>query len=61
VEKMQKVLFRLGMLSITPDGVYGVETAQAVEKFQEVFGLKRDGVTGPETMVLLRSIGEVAR
>ena len=61
VEKMQKVLFRLGMLSITPDGVYGVETAQAVEKFQEVFGLKRDGIAGPETMVLLRSIGEGAR
>ncbi len=58
VEKIQKVLSGLGMLSITPDGVYGVETAQGIEKFQEVFGLKRDGVTGPETMVLLRSIAE---
>jgi len=60
VERIQKVLFKLGMLSITPDGVYGIETAQAIEKFQEVFGLRRDGVTGPETMVLLRSIGEGA-
>jgi hypothetical protein len=58
VETIQKVLFRLGMLAIMPDGVYGAETAHGVEKFQEVFGLKRDGVTGPETMVLLRNIAE---
>jgi general secretion pathway protein A len=58
VEKIQKVLFRLGMLAIMPDGVYGVETVQGVEKFQEVFGLKRDGVAGPETLVLLRNIAE---
>ncbi|HVN72656.1 MAG TPA: peptidoglycan-binding domain-containing protein, partial [Desulfomonilia bacterium] len=58
VERIQKVLVRLGMLSITPDGVYREETAQGVEKFQEVFGLRRDGVTGPETAVLLKSIGD---
>ncbi len=61
VEKIQNVLTRLGMLSITPDGVYGVETSQGVEKFQEAFGLKRDGVAGPETMVLLRSISDGAK
>jgi general secretion pathway protein A len=58
VEKIQKILSRLDMLTITPDGVYGAETVQGVEKFQEIFGLRRDGVTGPETMVLLRSIEE---
>lgn len=61
VEKIQKVLFSLSMLAIIPDGVYGVETVQGVEKFQEVFGLKRDGVTGPETLVLLRNIFEGVR
>jgi peptidoglycan hydrolase-like protein with peptidoglycan-binding domain len=61
VEKIQKVLFSLSMLAIMPDGVYGVETVQGVEKFQEVFGLKRDGVTGPETLVLLRNILEGVR
>jgi peptidoglycan hydrolase-like protein with peptidoglycan-binding domain len=61
VEKIQRVLFRLDMLTIMPDGVYGVETVQGVEKFQEVFGLKRDGVTGPETLVLLRNITEGVR
>ena len=61
VENIQKVLFRLDMLAIMPDGVYGVETAQGVEKFQEVFGLKRDGITGPETLVLLRNIGQGVR
>jgi hypothetical protein len=61
IEKIQKVLFSLNMLAIMPDGVYGVETVQGVEKFQEVFGLKRDGVTGPETLVLLRNIGQGVR
>jgi hypothetical protein len=61
VENIQKVLFSLNMLAITPDGVYGVETVQGVEKFQEVFGLKRDGVAGPETLVLLRNIGQGVR
>ena len=61
IEKIQKVLFHLGMLAIMPDGVYGIETVQGVEKFQEVFGLKRDGVTGPETLVLLRNISEGVR
>ena len=61
IEKIQKVLFSLSMLAIMPDGVYGVETVQGVEKFQEVFGLKRDGVTGPETLVLLRNIGQGVR
>jgi len=58
VEKMQDALFGMGLLSISPNGVFGVETAQAVEKFQEIFGLKRDGIAGPETAMLLRSINK---
>ncbi len=29
-----------------------------VERFQEIFGLRRDGIVGHETMVLVRSIRE---
>jgi len=58
VKDIQSVLARMGLLGIEPDGIYDVETAQAVERFQELFGLKRDGVVGPETMVLLKNIGE---
>jgi peptidoglycan hydrolase-like protein with peptidoglycan-binding domain len=50
------VLSYLGLLSIDPDGVYGMETAQGVEKFQEILGLRRDGIAGPETMMILRTI-----
>lgn len=60
VEQIQKVLARLGMLDIEPDGVYGIETSLGVEKFQEVFGLKRDGIVGSETMVLVLNIEESA-
>jgi hypothetical protein len=58
VEEIQRVIAQLGMLTIPPDGVYGIETAQGVEKFQEVFGLRRDGIVGSETMVLVRNIRE---
>jgi hypothetical protein len=61
VMRIQVVLSRLELLSIDPDGVYGVETAQGIEKFQEIFGLKRDGIAGPETMVLLHNIEKGAR
>jgi general secretion pathway protein A len=56
VMKIQDVLVRIGLLSIAPNGVFGVETAQAIEKFQENFGLKRDGIAGPETVMLIRTI-----
>jgi murein L,D-transpeptidase YcbB/YkuD len=34
-------------------GVYDVATATAVERLQEDFGLRRDGVAGEETLALL--------
>jgi general secretion pathway protein A len=56
VAMIQDVLARIGLLSAAPNGVFGIETEQAIEKFQELFGLKRDGIAGPETMMLLRAI-----
>jgi len=58
VMDIQNVLSRLDLLTIEPDGVYGIETSQGVEMFQEVFGLRRDGIVGPETMVLVQNIRE---
>lgn len=58
VEEIQNVLVHLKFLSVPPDGVYSLETEQGVEKFQEAFGLRRDGIVGPETMVLVKNIGE---
>ncbi|HQI82592.1 MAG TPA: AAA family ATPase [Deltaproteobacteria bacterium] len=58
VEEIQQVLAHMGVLDIEPNGVYGIETAKGVERFQEIFGLRRDGIVGHETMVLIRSIRE---
>jgi peptidoglycan hydrolase-like protein with peptidoglycan-binding domain len=58
VEEIQQVLAHMGVLDIEPDGVYGIETAQGVERFQELFGLRRDGIVGHESMVLIRNIRE---
>ncbi len=39
--------------SFSPDGDFGVETADAVRKFQASTGCKVDGIIGPETMGFL--------
>ena len=36
-----------------PDGIYGAETKNAVEKFQEKYLLHKDGVAGKSTILLL--------
>lgn len=38
------------------DGVYGPNTADAVKRFQSVYGLVVDGVYGPSTKVILDSL-----
>ena len=58
VGEIRDVLARLDLLPVEPDGVYGIQTFQGVERFQEVFGLRRDGIVGPETMVLVQNIRE---
>ncbi len=56
---IQSVLYNYGYLSKKPDGFYDFETAKGVEKVQEVFGLTRDGIAGPDTFSLLEIIGKV--
>ncbi len=59
VKDVQAKLRKLGYLSIEPDGVYGIETAKGIERLQEEFGLRRDGIAGPETLTLLDIVGEL--
>ncbi|MGC9325322.1 MAG: AAA family ATPase [Desulfomonilia bacterium] len=53
VERIQSVLSQFGYLSGEPHGFYDLDTAAGVEKLQESYGLKRDGIVGPETMMLI--------
>lgn len=57
IQWMQTVLHKAGYLTILPNGIFGVETARAVEKLQESYGLKRDGVAGAETLALIAILG----
>ncbi len=52
VRKLQSALNRAGA-NLTPDGIYGAQTEQAVRKFQTKHGLKADGLAGPRTMEAL--------
>ncbi|HEY2310948.1 MAG TPA: peptidoglycan-binding domain-containing protein [Gaiellaceae bacterium] len=54
VKLLQEALVTLGFLSGKPDGVYGPETQNAVEKFQVSAGLAEDGVVGPQTLNALQ-------
>ena len=57
VSWIQSVLKKTGYMKTKPSGVYGVETAAGIEKLQEAYGLKRDGLVGAETLALLSVIG----
>jgi hypothetical protein len=50
VKLLQNALIHLGYLTGKADGVYGVDTKVAVEKFQIAKGLSEDGVVGPQTL-----------
>jgi hypothetical protein len=54
VKLLQEALVTLGFLSSKPDGIYGAETQNAVEKFQVSAGLAEDGVVGPQTLNALQ-------
>lgn len=41
---------------LTPDGIFGENTQEAVRTFQQVFGLTRDGVVGPRTWYRIQDI-----
>jgi type II secretory pathway predicted ATPase ExeA len=53
VARIQMVLSEYDYIPEQPSGIYDVETADGVERLQEEFGLRRDGVVGPETMTLI--------
>ena len=49
VSELQAALKLLGYYTDTVDGVYRENTAIAVSRFQQVSGLKADGIVGPAT------------
>lgn len=53
VTRIQQRLAELGLLSASPDGVYGAQTEAAVRRFQQSQGLAVDGAVGPQTWALL--------
>ncbi len=52
VRRLQEALCAVGW-RLTPDGIFGLSTAIAVEQFQELHGLAPDGVVGPKTSAAL--------
>lgn len=48
VNKLQSVLNKHGY-SLAVDGIFGVKTQAAVRDYQKKYGLKLDGIAGPET------------
>jgi len=54
IEMIQSVLKRFRYIPIQPDGEYGIDTVKGVERLQEAFGLRIDGIVGPETLTLIR-------
>ena len=57
VQKLQQALIDQGYLSGTADGKFGVNTENAVRKFQRAHGLRADGLAGAKTQALLFSGG----
>jgi hypothetical protein len=58
VKKLQQRLLDLGykLPRYGADGDYGNETVAAVKAFQKDWGLKQDGIAGPETQKMLNSV-----
>lgn len=53
VRNIQKKLKSLGYYTGSVDGIYGVNTRNAVIKFQKNCGLTADGIAGPKTLLYL--------
>ena len=54
VTALQQALTRLGVASLTADGIFGPRTDAAVRAFQSSAGLVADGIAGPKTFAALR-------
>ena len=53
VAELQKMLIAKGCFSGKVDGVCGIETVNAIKKFQAIYGLEVDGICGDATFKLL--------
>jgi type II secretory pathway predicted ATPase ExeA len=60
VERVQGTLILAGY-EVDRTGFYDIATALAIEQLQEDFGLKKDGMAGAETMVLLSMLEKEPR
>ena len=49
VEFLQNILIKLGLLSSEIDGIFGIDTQNAVKQFQRQNNLTPDGIVGPRT------------
>ena len=54
VKLLQQALTKLGFSPGKADGVYGIATKVAVERFQAAKGLAQDGTVGPQTLNALQ-------
>src|SRR5690606_10288136 len=59
--KLQAALEALGFDIGSADGTFGEGTRQAVMAFQRAYGLKADGVAGPQTLKAMISYGVAGR
>lgn len=53
---LQQALLKIGIASLETDGSFGIQTAAAVRKFQEQYGLPANGTADPTTLALLYQI-----
>ena len=56
VRMLQSALAQLGYYRKTMDGIYGSGTKTAVKNFQSAYGLKADGVAGPQTLGMIEDL-----
>ena len=55
VRAMQQALINLGYLHGNADGIFGIQTEEAVRAFQRSNGLTADGLAGTRTLSMLGS------
>ena len=53
VSQIQSLLKNQGFYSGAVDGIYGSGTEAAVKRYQQRFGLKADGIAGPQTLAYM--------
>lgn len=61
VRELQSQLNSLGFSAGKHDGIFGVQTAEAVREFQQNLAIGEDGIVGPATIKALGRLGLVLR